>query len=63
MLVVETGRNTTPHDIHSSEKALSRHLRTKLAELKSNKSPLCDVASYTHDTNHLFNSLTVGRIA
>ena len=32
--------NTTPYDIHSSEQTLPRHISTKLAQLRANKSPL-----------------------
>ena len=32
--------NTTPYDFHSSEQTLPRHMRTKLAQLRANKSPL-----------------------
>ena len=35
--------NTTPCDIHSSEKTLPRHMRTKLAQLRANKSHSCKV--------------------
>ena len=28
--------NTTPYDIHSSEQTLSRHMCTKLAQLRAN---------------------------
>ena len=32
--------NTTSNDIHSLEQILPRHMRTKLAQLRANKSPL-----------------------
>ena len=38
--------NTTPYDIHSSKQTLSRHLRTKLAQLRANQSP--PLLSYLH---------------
>ena len=41
--------NTTPLDIHLSEQTLPRHMRTKLAQLRTNKSPL--LHSYLHKIN------------
>ena len=40
------GTNTTPYDIHSSEQTLPRHMRIKLAQLRTNKLPL--LQSYLH---------------
>ena len=40
---------TTPHDIHLSKQALPRYMRTKLAQLRANKSPL--LQSYLHTVN------------
>ena len=42
--------NTTPYDIYSSEQTLPRHMQTKLAQLRANKSPL--LQSYLHTVNH-----------
>ena len=39
----------TPHNIHSPEQTLLHHMRTKLAQLKANKSPL--LQSYLHTVN------------
>ena len=41
--------DTTPYDTHSSEQTLPRHMRTKLAQLRANKSPLSQ--SYLHAVN------------
>ena len=41
--------NITPYDIHLSEQTFPRHMRTKLAQLRSNKSPLFQ--SYLHTVN------------
>ena len=41
--------NTTPLDIHPTEQTLPRHLRTRLAQLRTNKSPL--LHSYLHKLN------------
>ena len=41
--------NTTPYDIHLSEQTLPRHMRTKLAEVRANKSPL--LQNYLHTVN------------
>ena len=41
--------NTTPYDIHLSEQTLPRHMRTKLAQLRANKSTL--LQSYLHTVN------------
>ena len=41
--------NTTPYDIHSSEQRIPRHMHTKLAQLRANKSPLLE--SYLHTVN------------
>ena len=41
--------NTTPYDIHLSERTLPRHMRAKLAQLRANKSPL--LQSYLHTVN------------
>ena len=41
--------NTTYYDIHSLEQILPRHMRTKLAQLRANKSPL--LQSYLHTVN------------
>ena len=40
---------TTPYDIHSSEQILPRHMGTKLAQLRANKSPL--LQRYLHTVN------------
>ena len=40
---------TTPYDIHSSVQTLPCCMRTKLAQLKANKSPL--LQSYLHTVN------------
>ena len=40
--------NTTSYDIHSSEQTLPRHMRTTLAQLRANKSPLHTKNSYTY---------------
>ena len=39
--------NTTPYYIHSSEQTLPRHMRTKLASLRANKSPLLKSCLHT----------------
>ena len=41
--------NTTPYEIHLSEQTLPRHMRTKLAKLRANKSLL--LQSYIHAVN------------
>ena len=41
--------NTTPYDIHLSEQTLPCHMRTKLEQLRVNKSPL--LQSYLHTVN------------
>ena len=41
--------NTTPYDIHSSEQTLPHHMRTKLAQLRANKTPL--LQSSLHKVN------------
>ena len=41
--------NTAPNDIHSSEQTLPRHMRTKLAQLRTDKSPL--LQGYLHTVN------------
>ena len=42
--------NTTPYDIHLSEQTLPRHMRTKLAKLRANKSPLLQSYPHIHGT-------------
>ena len=41
--------NTTPYDIHSSEQTLPRHMRTKLEQIKANKSAL--LQNFLHEVN------------
>ena len=41
--------NTTPYDIHLSEKILPSHMHTKLPQLRANKSPL--LQAYLHTAN------------
>ena len=41
--------NTTPYDIHLSKQTLPYHMRTKLVQLRANKSPL--LQSYLHIVN------------
>ena len=41
--------NITLYDIHSLEQTLPRHMRTKLARLRANKSPLLEI--YLHTVN------------
>ena len=63
---------TRPYDIHSSEQTLLCHMRTKLAQLRANKSsflqsylptvnpetytPQCSPCLIRHDTDHIFYS-------
>ena len=39
--------NTTSYDIHSSEQTLPRHMCTKVAQVRANKSPLLQIYLYT----------------
>ena len=41
--------DTTPYDIHSSEQTLPHYMHTKLAQLRTNQSPL--LQSYLHTVN------------
>ena len=41
--------NTTPYEIYLSEQTLPRYMRTKVAQLRANKSPL--LQSYLHTVN------------
>ena len=43
--------STTPNDVHSSKQTLPRHMRTKLAKLRGNKSPLLQSSLHTVNPN------------
>ena len=46
---MKQGWTSMPYNIHLSEKILPRHMRTNLAQLRANKSPL--LQSYLHTVN------------
>ena len=41
--------DTTPYDIHSLEQILPLHMRTKLAQIRANKSPFLQSYLYTNN--------------